>query len=163
VAIIWSPSQKKLGKKKVEATGQSLGIQIQHLVVENRLGLPSLESAFSAISRERPDALLVASSLLIIRHNARINEFTAKRRLPTIYSRSRFVKEGGLMSYGANLPDMYRRAAIDVDKILKGAKPGDLPIERPTKFELVINLKTAKKLGLTIPPEVLFRADKVIK
>ncbi len=117
----------------------------------------------SAISRERPDGLLVATSGLIVRNRARIGEFTAKRRLPTMYGQRKFVKEGGLMSYGANLPDMFRRTATYVDKILKGAKPGDLPIEQPRKFDLVINLKTAKKLGLTIPPQFLARADKVIK
>ncbi len=163
VAILWPQKQQKWWGKEIEAVAQALGIQIQSVAVENRLGLASLESAFSAMSRERPDGLLVASSLLVIRHNARIIEFTAKRRLPTIYSRSQFVKEGGLMSYGANLPDMYRRTAIYVDKILKGAEPAELPVERPTKFELVINLKTAKKIGITIPPEVLYQATKVIK
>ncbi len=101
--------------------------------------------------------------MLIPGHRAWIREFTAKRQLPTMYTRSRFVKAGGLMSYGANLTDLFRRTATYVDKILKGAKPGDLPIEQPRKFELVINLKTAKKLGLTIPPQFLARADKVIK
>ncbi|MEE9550309.1 MAG: ABC transporter substrate binding protein, partial [Candidatus Binatia bacterium] len=96
-------------------------------------------------------------------NRARLAEFTAKRGLPTIYAQSRFVNAGGLMSYGVKVHDMFRRAATYVDKILKGAKPGDLPIEQPTKFELVINLKTAKQLGVTIPPEMLFRADKVIK
>jgi putative ABC transport system substrate-binding protein len=166
VAIIWSPDQQKRGMTKVKAAAQALGIEIQSLVVETRTALAGLESAFSTISQERPDALLVATTggfLLTPGHRAWISEFTAKRQLPTIYSRSRFVKEGGLMSYGANLTDIFRRTATYVDKILKGAKPADLPVERATKFELVINLKTAKKLGLTIPPEVLFRADKVIK
>ncbi len=163
VAILWPQRQQKWWGKEIETVAQALGIQIQSVAVENRLGLASLESAFSAISRESPDGLLVTSSLLIMRHNARINEFTAKRRLPTIYSLSRFVKEGGLMSYGANLPDMFRRTATYVDKILKGAKPTDLPVVRPTQFELVINLKTAKQIGVTIPPEFLLRADKVIK
>jgi putative ABC transport system substrate-binding protein len=163
VAILWPQRQQKWWGKEIEAVAQALGIQIQSVAVENRLGLASLESAFSAISQKRSDGLLVATSLLIIRHNARIIEFTAKRRLPTIYSRSQFVKEGGLMSYGANLPDMFRRTATYVDKILKGTNPADLPVERPWKFDLVINLKTAKKLGLTIPPQFLARANKVIK
>jgi len=97
------------------------------------------------------------------RNRARFREFTAKRGLPTIYARSQFVEAGGLMSYGANRPDLFRKVATYVDKILKGAQPGDLPVEQPTKFELVINLKTAKALGLTIPPEVLIQETKVIK
>jgi putative ABC transport system substrate-binding protein len=125
--------------------------------------LDQLKSAFSAISRERPDALLVASSAFTLAHRARIIEFTAKRRLPTMYARRRFVDAGGLMSYGANMPQMFRQAATYVDKILKGAKPADLPVERPTKFELVINLKTAKKLGHTFSPELLFQADRLIR
>ncbi len=125
--------------------------------------MDELERFLSAISHERPDALIVASSAFSIRHRARIREFTAKRRLPAMYTRRFFVDAGGLMSYGANLLDMYRRTATYVDKILKGANPADLPVERATKFELVINLKTAKKLGLTIPLQFLARADKVIK
>jgi len=162
VAILWPGYQLTRGMKDIKAAGQALGIQIQSLVVGG-IRLEQLELFLSAISRERPDALIVASSALILRHNARIIEFTAKRRLPTMYARRRFVKEGGLMSYGANLPDMFRRTATYVDKILKGAKPADLPVLRPTKFELVINMKTAKKLGLTIPSSILYRADKVIK
>ncbi len=146
--------------KGFEAAAQALGIQIQSLV---RGGRSKIKSVLSAISREHPDGLIVASSALILRHNAQIIEFTAKRRLPTMYSQSRFVKEGGLMSYGANMSDMFRQTATYVDKILKGAKPADLPVEQPTKFDLVINLKTAKKLGLTIPSSILYRADKVIK
>jgi putative ABC transport system substrate-binding protein len=162
-AILWPNYQQKHGMKEFEAARQALGIQIQSLVGSGGIRLDELERFLSAISRERPDALLVASSGLILRHNARIIEFTAKRRLPTMYTRRRYVKEGGLMSYGANLPDMFRQTATYVDKILKGAKPADLPVVRPTKFELVINLKTAKKQGLTIPPQFLARADKVIK
>jgi len=161
VAILWTRYQPKRWGKEIEAVGQALGIQIQMLDVGTRLD--ELESAFSAISREGPDGLLVTTAGLMIRHRARFIEFTAKRRLPTIYTRSRNVKAGGLMSYGTNRPDLYRRVATYVDKILKGAKPGDLPIERPTKFDLVINLRTAKKLGVTIPPQFLARADKVIK
>jgi len=109
------------------------------------------------------EGLLVVTSGLTIRYRARIAEFAIKKRLPTMYTRSRFVKAGGLMSYGTNRPDLYRRAATYVDKILKGAKPADLPVERPTKFELVINFKTAKQIGVTIPQSILYRADKVIK
>jgi len=163
VAILWPAFQQKRVMKEIEAVGKALGIQIQSLVrIGGRLD-EHLKSAFSAISRESPDALLVVDSLLMGRNKARIFEFTAKRRLPTMYARSRYVKAGGLMSYGANPPDMFRRTATYVDKILKGTKPADLPVVRPTKFELVINLKRAKKLGLTFPPQFLARADKVIK
>ncbi len=164
VAILWPSDHQKHAMKEVMAAGQALGIQIHPLVVGRRR-LLSHESAFTAISREHPDGLLVATSSLTLRpgHRARIIEFTAKRRLPTIYARSRFVDAGGLMSYEADSQHRYRRAASYVDKILKGAKPADLPVEQPKKFDLVINLKTAKQIGVTIPPEVLFRADKVIK
>ncbi len=169
VAILWpmferdQASQQKHAMKEVKSEGQALGIQIQPLVVTARR-LGSLESAFSAISRERPDGLYVATYGLIIRHRARIAEFAAKKRLPAMYGRSLFVDAGGLMSYGADHQHLGRRAATYyVDKILKGAKPADLPVERPTKFELVINLKRAKQLGITIPPEILIRADRVIK
>jgi len=159
VAILWPRPHQHHAMKEVEAVGQALGIQIQSLVVTGPRSI-SLESAFSAISRERSDGLLVVTT----RHpRARFIEFTAKRRLPTIYDYSLFVDAGGLMSYGTDFQHLYRRVATYVDKILKGAKPGDLPIERPTKFELIINLKTAKQLGLTIPPSILYRATKVIK
>jgi len=148
--------------KEVEAVGQALGIQIQSLVVTGPR-LISLESAFSAISRERSDGLLVVTTRNTLGPRARIIEFTAKRRLPTIYDNSLFVDAGGLMSHGTDFQHLYRRVATYVDKILKGVKPGDLPIEQPTKFELIINLKTAKQLGLTIPPAVLLQATKVIK
>jgi len=117
----------------------------------------------SAISQERPDALLGAGSHFLNFHRAQIIEFAAKRRLPTIYSGHRIVREGGLMSYGTERNHMVRRAATYVAKILKGAKPADLPIEHPTEFDFVINLKTATALGLTIPPAVLLQATKVIK
>jgi len=163
-AIIWPQSHKKFAMKKIEALGQALGIQIQSLVGTGRRAI-SLESAFSAISQERPNGLLVASFRLTRTPPApaRIREFTAKRRLPTIYTTDPFVKAGGLMSYNADTKDLFRRVATYIDKILKGAKPADLPIEQPRKFDLVINLKTAKELGLTIPPEFLLQATKVIK
>ena len=142
VAIIWHwhKNQQKHGLKETEAVGQALGIQIQSLDVGSS---DELESAFSAISRERPDGLLVVTSGHTLGHRARIIEFTAKRQLPTIYGRSRFVKAGGLMSYGVDRQHLIRRVATYVDKIFKGAKPADLPVEQPTKFDLVINLKTA--------------------
>ena len=162
VAIIWSVRDQKQSMKEVEAAGQALGVQIQSVLVQ-RGGLRDLESVFSAISQKRSDGLLVGPSGFMNRNQARFHEFTAKRGLPTIYAVSRFVKAGGLMSYGVDLQHLYRRVATYVDKIFRGAQPADLPVEQPTKFELVINLKTAKALGLTIPPEVLIQATKVIK
>jgi len=168
VAVLWSRGHQKRRIKEVKAAGRALGIQIQSAVIGRR---PStFDSAFSAIlhadraqPRESPRGLLVTPSSFVNANQALIIEFTAKRRLPTIYARSRFVDAGGLMSYGVDFQRLYRRIATYVDKILKGAKPGDLPIERPTKFDFVINLKTAKALGLTIPPEVLLQATRVIK
>ncbi len=137
VAILWPRYQQRPGMKGFEAAAQALGIQIQSLVRRGRR-LDQLKSAFSAISRERPDGLLVATSALTLTHRARIIEFTAKRRLPPIYAQRGFVDAGGLMSYGADLQHLYRRAATYVDKILKGAKPSDLPVEQPTKFECYV-------------------------
>ena len=162
VAILWGIDQPKHGMKGVAAAGQALGIQIQHVVL-TALRLKSLEKAFSTISRARPDGLLVSPSGFMRRHRARIIDFTAKRRLPTMYGRSYFVDSGGLISYGASRVDLFRRAATFVDKILKGAKPGDLPVEQPRKFDMAINLKTAQAMGITIPSSILYRADKVIK
>ncbi|MFQ5853595.1 MAG: ABC transporter substrate-binding protein [Candidatus Binatia bacterium] len=160
VASLWPGSPQRHGSKEVEAVAQALGIQIQSFVVRR---MEKLESAFSAISQERPDGLLVFATRRMIPHRARIIDFAAERRLPTMYARNEFVDAGGLMSYGVDFQHLYRRVATYVDKILKGAKPADLPVERPTKFELVINLKTAKKLGLKFSPEFLFQADKLIK
>ncbi len=163
VVVLLIQFQLECCSKEIEAVGQALGIQIQPVVVPTHLGLEGLESALSAISREHSDGLLVAMSSVVNANRARVIEFTAKRGLPTIYARSRFVKAGGLMSYGTDRQHLARRAATYVDKILKGAKPADLPIEQPRTFELIINLKTAKALGLTIPPAVLLQATKVIK
>ncbi len=163
VAIIWAPPQQKQAITDVKAAAQALGIEIQSVVADPQLGSASLESAFATISQERPDALLLVSSALTLRNRERVVDFTAKRRLPTIYGSDIFADAGGLMSYGHNSTDSYRRAATYVDKILRGAKPADLPVERPTKFYLVINLKTAKQLGFTIPPTLLLQATKVIK
>ena len=121
------------------------------------------EKVFAALNKQRPDGLYVPAGALMPANQKRIVGFALKSRLPSMYSSREAVDAGGLMSYGADLVDSYRRVAYYVDRILKGAKPADLPVEQPTKFELVINLKTAKQIGLTIPPEVLPRADKVIK
>ncbi len=157
-AILWPESQQEQGMEEIEAVGQALGIKIQSVDTWD-----GLDSAFSEIRQGRADALVVANSALAIDYRARIIEFAANRRLPTIYARSRFARAGGLMSYSADRQHLFRRQAIYVHKILKGAKPGDLPIEQPTKFRFIVNLKTAKALGLTIPPAVLLQATKVIK
>jgi putative ABC transport system substrate-binding protein len=146
--------------REIEIAAQMLGIQIQSVHVQSP---DDFENGFSTITKGRPDALLIVRSSLIRIHATRITAFTEKRRLPTMYDDKLFVENGGLMSYGTNTLDFYRRAATYVDKILKGAKPADLPVEQPMNFELVINLKTAKQIGVTIPPNVLARADKVIK
>ena len=144
-----------------EAAARSLGVRVQVVNVERP---DDFGTAFAEVQRNRAQALIVSSSGLFYVHRTRLVEFAAKHRLPTIYHQSEFVVvSGGLMSYGPDFRDLFRRAATYVDKILKGAKPGDLPVERPTKFELVINLKTAKALGLTIPPSLLSRADEVIQ
>jgi putative tryptophan/tyrosine transport system substrate-binding protein len=163
VALLWPEPQEKQAVKEIEAVRQAAGIQIYSAIVAGNLGLDGLERAIAAIDRERPDAVLVASSQVIVENRARVIDFTTKRRLPTMYAHSQYVDAGGLMSYGSHFNDIHRRAASYVDKILKGAKPADLPVERPTKFELIVNLKAAKQIGLTIPPNVLARADKVIR
>jgi putative tryptophan/tyrosine transport system substrate-binding protein len=149
-------------RKEMQAAAPSLQIQLQILHVRVA---GDLERRFEEARNARADALAVPSEPtgLFIANQKQIIELAAKRRLPAIYGLSRYANAGGLMSYAANELQNYRRAATYVDKILKGAKPADLPVEQPTKFELVINLKTAKQIGLTIPPSVLYRADKVIK
>ena len=147
---------------EAEQAARSLGIQLQPQTVRTA---HELDGAFSAIQKRPINALLVLPSPMLndAPQRNRIVSFAAKSRLPTMYPYSEFIGAGGLMSYGPNLPDLFRRAAIYVDKILKGTKPADLPVEAPTKFELVINLKTAKQIGLTIPQSMLYRADKVIR
>ncbi len=168
VAILWGPTHMKHAIKEVEAVAQALGIQIQSLVVRR---MDKLESVFSTIRQKRSDGLLVGASYFLRFHRTQIIEFVAHssrargagRGLPTIYSGSGSVRAGGLMSYSTDRYHLVRRTATYVAKILKGAKPADLPIEQPTKFDFVINLRTAKALGLTIPPAVLLQATKVIK
>jgi len=143
-----------------EVAARALGVRLQF--VEAR-GLADFDRAFSDMTRARGGALTVLPSNMFLREHRRLVDLAAKNRLPAVYPSREFVDAGGLMSYGANLADLFRRAATYVDKILKGAKPADLPVEQPTKFELVINLKTAKALGLTIPQSVLGRADEVIQ
>ena len=146
--------------REVELAAGAFGVKLQHLDV---LGPKDIETAFRAASKGRADAVLVLLSPVVISHRTQLVEIALKSRLPAIYPRPEFVEDGGLMSYATSFADLSRRAATYVDKILKGAKPADLPVEQPTKFELVINLKTAKQIGLTIPQTVLYRADRVIK
>ena len=162
VAILWYPDNpgSVISKREYEAAAEPLGIKPQSLEMRDPT---DLEQAFSAMKRDRAEVLVTINSPAVTGQLKRIVEFAAKSRLPTIHQESRWANAGGLMSYGTSYPDLYRRAAIYVNKILKGAKPGDLPVEQPTKFELVINLKAAKQIGLTIPPNVLARADRVIK
>jgi putative ABC transport system substrate-binding protein len=122
-----------------------------------------IDKAFTEMSKAHVDTVLVVSSPLVTLHSKQIAELALKHRLPGMYPTRQFAEEGGTVAYGPLIGDLYRRAATYVDKILKGAKPADLPVEQPTKFELVINLKTAKQIGLTIPQSVLYRADKVIR
>jgi len=149
------------GFKDYEAAAGALKIQLQSLEV--RGPNPDFEGAFQAAAKGRAGALITIHNFLIGRYRKRIGDLAMKNRLPSMYEDSRYVEAGGLVSYSANDAELYRRAAWYVDKILKGTKPADLPVEQPTKFEFVINLKTAKALNLTIPQSVLFRADRVIK
>jgi putative ABC transport system substrate-binding protein len=162
VAVVWNPTGPvdKLVFEETETAAPAFRIKVQSLEVRNP---NDIDSAFAAAARERANALITFGSPLIVDHRARIVELAAKSRLPAIYEGREFADAGGLMSYGPSLPDLFRRAAAYVDKILKGAKPADLPVEQPRKFELIINLKAAKQIGLTIPQSVLYRADKVIK
>ena len=146
--------------REVELAAEAFGVKLQYLDV---LGPKDIETAFRAASKGRADAVLVLAGGVAQCSRTQIAELAVKSRLPAIYDRPEYVEAGGLMTYGANFTDLDRRAATYVDKILKGAKPADLPVEQPTKFELIINLKAAKQIGLTIPPNVLARADKVIK
>ena len=159
IAVLSDPSQPA-DLRGTEAAAQALGVQLQ--VWKVRSG-GELDRAFAAIARERAAGIIILGSTTLFAYRARIAQLAVTHRLPTMSSLREITEAGCLMSYGASLPDLARRAAYFVDKILKGAKPGDLPIEQPTKFDLVINLKTAKALGLTIPPSLLGRADEVIQ
>lgn len=146
--------------KKVKLSAEALGVELQYFDV---VSPKDIESAFRDARKGLADALLPLRSPVIGSQRIHVVELAAKNRLPAIYHRARFVKAGGLVSYDVSITDLFRRVATYVDKILKGAKPSDLPVEQPTKFELVINLKTAKQLGITIPSSVLYRADEVIR
>ena len=162
VAAFWTPTNApmELQFKEMEAAAGVLGIKLQLIQVR---GPEDFESAFKSALREHAGALTALRSPMLVNHRKQFLKLAGDNRLPAIYDDRNFVEPGGLMSYGADRADLFRRAAIYVDKILKGTKPADLPVEQPKKFELVINLKTAKQIGLTIPPNVLARADKVIR
>ena len=156
----YAPQTMRDMLKELEGAAQALRLRLQLLEVR----APSeLESAFSAMGQEHAEALIVMPSVMLYEVHRRIVDLGNRNRLPTIYAFREAVEAGGLMAYGSNLADLFRRAATQVDKILKGTKPSDIPVEQPTKFELVINAKAAKALGLTIPPALLARADQVIE
>ena len=162
IAVLWnagSPVQV-IQERETRAAAQVLGMKMLSLGVRTR---EQIEEAFATIVRERPHALLVLADRLFLHHRMRIMQFASQQRLPGVHAYRELVEAGGLMSYGPSYADMHRRAAAYVDRILKGTRPADLPVERPAKFVLVVNLKAAKALGLTIPPSVILRADTVIE
>ncbi len=156
-------AQQQMSEVLQETQLAADGLGIKLLSLEIRGPNPDLDGAFRTATSERAGALIIPPGPVLILHRKRFLDLTAKSRLPAMYGDSEWTEAGGLMSYGTDYVDLYRRAAIYIDKILKGTKPADLPVEQPKKFELVINLKTAKQIGLTIPPNVLARADKVIR
>ena len=162
VAVLGNTSQPghPQALKEINVAADAFRVQIQYLEVR---GPKDVETAFRAASKERADAALVLGSPIFISQRKQLADLAAKSRLPAIYNRPEYVEDGGLVFYGVSYTDLFRRAATYVDKILKGAKPGDIPIEQPKKVELIINLNAAKQIGLTIPPNVLARADKVIR
>ena len=162
VAVLYNPADQSnvLVLKQLQESAPNLGLTLQPFAVREP---DHFEGAFSAMARERTHAMFGVPGVLTDRHKEALVGLAAKHRLPTMWGLRQFVEAGGLMSYAVNFYDQIRQTAVYVDKILKGAKPGDLPVEQPTKFELVINLKTAKTLGLTIPPSLLLRADQVIE
>jgi putative ABC transport system substrate-binding protein len=163
VAILWNPANAVFQNqmvKEAEAASRRLGLQVQIIAARDA---SEIDKAFQLMTRERAEALAVLSDPTFIAARTQIVALAVKGRLPSVSGNRHYADTGGLMSYGPNFYELYRGAATYVDKILKGAKPGDLPVEQPTKFDLVINLKTAKALGLTIPPALLQRADQVIE
>ena len=162
VGFLWSPTSPNASDnlKETEAAACSLRIAIESLEAK---GPNDIEAAFKTATKKRAEAILMDGGGFFAFHQKRLLEVAAKSGLPTMHANARFVEAGGLMTYAGDRREQYRRAADYVDKILKGAKPADLPVERPTKFEFIINLKAAKQIGLTIPPNVLARADRVIK
>ena len=162
VAVVLNPEGQvpSQGYEQLKSLAQSLKVNIESFNVRNP---DDIDRAFEAIAKRRVDGLLLESDPIFNVNRTKIIDLVAKNKLPAVYPERRWVEDGGMMGYGTDLIEVARRAAIFVDKILKGAKPAELPVEQPTKFEFVINLKTAKQLGLTIPQSVLYRADSVIK
>jgi putative ABC transport system substrate-binding protein len=162
VAVMWNPAYVGMRARFAQAksAGPSLGVDIRSVEVRDAR---DLEAAFEDIAREHPDALLLLVDPLTLAQRSRIIDFAAKQRLPAIYETSDFVDAGGLLSYGPSALDQFRRTATYVDKILRGMKPGDIPIEQPAKFELILNMKTARALGITFPESILLRADRIIE
>ena len=162
VALLWNPANPGGAPqlREAEVAARALGVRLQPLDVR---GPTDFDRAFAAMARERAGALLVLVDLMLVSQREGIADLTAKSRLPAVYGLREHAEAGGLMAYGANRLDSYRRAATYVDKILKGAQPADLPVEQPTKFELVVNLKTAKAIGIELPTAILLRADEVIE
>jgi len=161
-AVIWNAANPypAIVFKEMQTAGRILGIEVQSLEVRSP---DDLDGAFAMARQQRPDALITVEDPLTMAYRKRIKDFALADQLPSLHGMTEFVAAGGLISYGANLADLYRRAASYVDKILKGAKPADLPVQQPTKFELMINLKTARALGLSIPDKLLALADEVIE
>ena len=162
IGVLWNPDNPVWASawKELPNAAQSLGLKLQSLGVRDP---GAFEPVFASASSQRARAPLVVQEGLFVSHRQRIVELAARKRLPGMYGQSQFVDVGGLMSYGPSVPDMLRRSAVYVDKILKGTKAAELPVEQAMKFEMMINLKAAKQIGVTIPPNVLARADKVIK
>jgi len=162
LAVLMNPTHpgSAVELREAERAARGLGIQLHVLEVRSR---SELERAFSAVTRQRADGVIVLFDRFFLTHASTIADLAAQHRVATIHYTSEFADAGGLLAYGANFPDLQRRAATYVDKILKGAKPANLPVEQPTKFDLVVNMKTAKALGLTVPPPLLLRADRVIE
>jgi putative ABC transport system substrate-binding protein len=161
VALLLDPTRPRTAElKETQDAGRALKVEIQPLVVKN---LEAFEDAFRSAAKGRAQGLIVISGAVFNAHRPRLVELVAKSRLPAMYTDPQYVHAGGLMVYASVLEDQYRRVAVFIDKILRGAKPAELPIEQPMKFELIMNLKAAKQIGLTIPPNMLARADKVIR
>ena len=162
IAVLWNARNQSMTHRfrEIERAASVLNINVQPLAVREPA---DFDAAFAAMTRERPDALMVVTDALTNSNQGRVTEFAAKNDLPAVYESGAVVRNGGLISYGPKANDMWRSVALYVDRIVKGARPADLPVEQPNEFELVINMKTAKALGIAIPPSLFMRADEVIQ